>query len=457
VVTDPEPALGKSCSYTFVLPKQPVPVVESVKECDSNTYQWENDINLDRIYQKMNAVKMDVEEIRDEINRKTGNYPSSYELNSLQNNVVLLQQEARNSNDRVSQLYAQLMHEIVHKRDNQLEFTKLHNKILEQSVKFYELQEKHDHLRKNYEDLSVVMTLQTKEIAGLKEAMGTIREMCEASCESERSSESRDSHPKREVADKTVRPHASLQSHPVGKTSTTTKSDKKDNSKSNSGSRQSFRDCTDVQSQGFVRTGVYTIKIRGYRRPVKVWCDLEQDPGGWTVIQRRTVGRQSFEKNMLAYKAGFGKRKTDYWIGLDALHKLTNQGSYKLHIDLQDWQGNKRFAQYRSFRIGNADDNYRLKIAHYSGNAGDALTRSNNMQFSTKDSDNDVHEINCAEKERGGWWYANCGESNLNGIYYPNGYYRSEYQDGVFWSPFLDLGNSYSLRRVVMKIRPVEG
>ena len=41
------------------------------------------------------------------------------------------------------------------------------------------------------------------------------------------------------------------------------------------------------------------------------------------------------------------------------------------------------------------------------------------MQFSTKDSDNDVHEINCAEKERGGWWYANCGESNLNGIYYP--------------------------------------
>ena len=49
---DPEPALGKSCSYTFVLPKQSAPVVESVKECDSNTYQWENDINLDRIYQK---------------------------------------------------------------------------------------------------------------------------------------------------------------------------------------------------------------------------------------------------------------------------------------------------------------------------------------------------------------------------------------------------------------------
>lgn len=40
---------------------------------------------------------------------------------------------------------------------------------------------------------------------------------------------------------------------------------------------------------------------------------------------------------------------------------------------------------------------------------------------------------------------------------YSGGYYRSEYQDGVFWSPFLNLGNSYSLMRVVMKIRPVEG
>lgn len=112
------------------------------------------------------------------------------------------------------------------------------------------------------------------------------------------------------------------------------------------------------------------------------------------MIQRRTVGRQSFEKSMSSYRTGFGKRKTDYWIGryrfdlnnilvlstiieraitilnrmlsgLEALHKLTNQGSYKLHIDLQDWQGNKRFAQYRSFRIGDAEDNYRLKIAHY--------------------------------------------------------------------------------------------
>ena len=53
-----------------------------------------------------------------------------------------------------------------------------------------------------------------------------------------------------------------------------------------------------------------------------------------------------------------------------------------------------------------------------SGNAGDGLTRSNNMEFSTADRDNDGHEINCAEKERGGWWYASCGDSNLNGIYY---------------------------------------
>lgn len=36
----------------------------------------------------VNEVKINVEEIRDEINRKTSNYPSSYELTSLQENVI---------------------------------------------------------------------------------------------------------------------------------------------------------------------------------------------------------------------------------------------------------------------------------------------------------------------------------------------------------------------------------
>ena len=50
-------AAGQSCTYTFVLPKQEMPVtVETEKECDSSKH-WENDANLDRIYQKSECIQ----------------------------------------------------------------------------------------------------------------------------------------------------------------------------------------------------------------------------------------------------------------------------------------------------------------------------------------------------------------------------------------------------------------
>ena len=33
-------------------------------------------------------------------------------------------------------------------------------------------------------------------------------------------------------------------------------------------------------------------------------------------------------------------------IGLKALHEITNSGSYKLRVDLEDWEGNQVYAEY---------------------------------------------------------------------------------------------------------------
>ena len=46
-------------------------------------------------------------------------------------------------------------------------------------------------------------------------------------------------------------------------------------------------------------------------------------------------------------------------------------GNYELRIDLEDWDGETRYAQYSLFDIGGQEDNYKLAVKSYTGNAGD--------------------------------------------------------------------------------------
>jgi ficolin len=91
---------------------------------------------------------------------------------------------------------------------------------------------------------------------------------------------------------------------------------------------------------------------------------------------------------------------------------------------MADFRGEKKYAYYNFFMVGNADSNYKLQVASYSGTAGDSLTQGTNlngMPFSTRDRDNDPYTtVNCAENYKGGWWYNNCMQAQLNGIYRHN-------------------------------------
>jgi hypothetical protein len=132
---------------------------------------------------------------------------------------------------------------------------------------------------------------------------------------------------------------------------------------------------------------------------------------------------------------------------------LTNQDLYQLRIDLEDFDGEKRFAHYYSVQIANELNQYRLKIGlHMKGDAGDSFTYHNGMRFSTKDQDNDGAPTSCAEVYNGAWWYNRCRESNLNGDYF-RGHHPNIDGRGVCWNTFR--GYSYSLKRTEMKIRPV--
>ncbi|XP_072023104.1 microfibril-associated glycoprotein 4-like [Amphiura filiformis] len=90
---------------------------------------------------------------------------------------------------------------------------------------------------------------------------------------------------------------------------------------------------------------------------------------------------------------------------------------WKSHQILEAFDGDKAYAEYPSFIVGDSSSNYVLTIGSYSGNASDSLGYHNNRAFSTYDRDHDSSSGNCAQLRQGAWWYGVCERSNLNGQY----------------------------------------
>ena len=117
----------------------------------------------------------------------------------------------------------------------------------------------------------------------------------------------------------------------------------------------------------------------------------------------------------------------------------------QLRVDLADFEGCHKYAHYSYFSVGNPSTNYKLSVGGYSGTAGDSLTTGsvlhNGRQFSTHDRDNDEITANCATAWQGGWWYANCHVSHLNGQYHSG----ASSSKGMRWNTFNTAVRSYSL------------
>ena len=80
------------------------------------------------------------------------------------------------------------------------------------------------------------------------------------------------------------------------------------------------------------------------------------------------------------------------------------------------------------------------------------------MKFSTYDQDNDLWSLNCAQNNKGAWWYNACHYSNLNGAYLgsvKNGGKITSYADGVIWYHFKN-SHFYSLKGDVMMVLRIE-
>ena len=213
--------------------------------------------------------------------------------------------------------------------------------------------------------------------------------------------------------------------------------------------------CKALLDEGYNTSGVYTINPDDNN--FNVFCDMSLQGGGWTIIQRRISDAIDFNKKWKEYKIGFGKYEGNFWLGLDKISKITNYETNKLYIAVQSFDNLFRKAWYASIVLDAANE-YKLTLGDYdttNSNAGNAFGSHSNVMFSTKDRDNDdVTSTHCAQTYQSGWWYSSsdCHDAHLNGVYvnYPGTGQTSG--QGIIWQNWL--GNTESLKAVVMAIRP---
>ncbi|XP_069159724.1 ficolin-1-like [Procambarus clarkii] len=151
---------------------------------------------------------------------------------------------------------------------------------------------------------------------------------------------------------------------------------------------------------------------------------MTTDGGGWTVLLRRdnkVVPAVNFTRDWEAYKTGFGNAATEYWLGTEAAHQLTQPSPQTVRLAatnknvyfLKSLPIEHRWALWSTFSVANESTGYQLLVDGYQEEStmGDVLVRHDNLsgiKFSTLDRDNDLRSVSCAQLYQGGWWYRAC-------------------------------------------------
>lgn len=149
------------CSYTFIVPQQKVSgaICVNSKEPEAMLENRVNKQELELLNVELQKQKRQIETLQQLVEVDGG----------IVNEVKLLRKESRNMNSRVTQLYMQLLHEIIRKRDNALELAQMENKILNQTSEMQMLTSRYKDLEHKYQHLASLATNQSTLIALLEE------------------------------------------------------------------------------------------------------------------------------------------------------------------------------------------------------------------------------------------------------------------------------------------------
>ncbi|KAL5014778.1 hypothetical protein ScPMuIL_009048 [Solemya velum] len=215
---------------------------------------------------------------------------------------------------------------------------------------------------------------------------------------------------------------------------------------------KTFSNCNDARDAGYNKSGIYRLHM--LRAPSNIstkptfhiYCKFTAN-NAFNVIQRRLDGTLNFNTFYHYYVNGFGHPTAEYWAGLNPIQYLTQTGSNRLQITLQEWNGNTVIVRYSHFSLSGST--YRLNIYGYVGSIADDMSFANGQDFHTSDYPD---ARNCAVNQKAGWWYNNCAYALLNGFYYRGGPYTPSgtFYDGIYWKDWLGYG--YSLKYTEMAV-----
>ncbi|XP_005750019.1 angiopoietin-related protein 6 [Pundamilia nyererei] len=408
------------CSYTFIVPQQKLTGALCLNTQPAPT----NHSEVSALWAELKRQQELLEKLRSQLEQE----------GALAIEVRALRKESSSMNSRISQLYAQLLHEVINKKDQALEQQKVENLLLNATAQALQVSRDYRELEKKYGALTSMMSSHSQFIARLEkkcqcrdsaQSPQVVTEPPKSQSNVHLNYSSETNQMTNDVQrDQSALPLEQAQTgggpfHPP--TTTSSPTDPSFFSFPVTKTPGPWRDCQHVLESGETTSGIYLLRPQSSNRLLQAWCEQSQAQGGWTVIQRRQDGSINFFRDWEQYK-------------------------------LPNWMQQKVFAEYDSFYVEPESDWYRLRLGLYHGNAGDSLSWHSNKAFTTLDRDKDSYGGNCAHYQKGGWWYHMCAHSNLNGVWYRGGHYRSRYQDGVYWAEFH--GGSYSLKRVCMMIKP---
>ncbi|KAH8390877.1 hypothetical protein KR215_001305 [Drosophila sulfurigaster] len=151
---------------------------------------------------------------------------------------------------------------------------------------------------------------------------------------------------------------------------------------------------------------------------INVLCNSQIAGPGWIVIQQRVGGNESFHRDWATYREGFGSMDSDFFLGLEKIHRLTNLRRHELYLHLVTRDDNKFYARYDDFKISDEHTGYALSLGEFEGNIKHIFSDYPHLEFTTFDRDNVNDSLfNCAILYKAGWWYNKCSDGNLNAMY----------------------------------------